>query len=397
MFNFLKKRSALSVSASVQELSLLFNDELSSGKLSSVFSAVSVISSTISSLSLQMFKEKDGVKALAKAHPLYKLLKHKPNPYMSANAMIEALINNMLLYGVGYLYPRKNALGQVIELQLLQPSDVALTNGVDAKGDKTLYYLIKGKSVAYADVLSFVYYSEDGITGSSPLKQCPHTIALGRALDEHSISFFKNGAFPSGVLSFEGELSDEGFNRIAKGWQASFSKDKSYKTAILESGGKYTPISVDAQKSQLSELKAAQVLEIARLYRIPPHKLGELSRATFSNIEQSETNYMTGTINPLLRKIEAVLNAFLLNDKERDEYYFKFNANSILRADATTRMNNYVKAIQNGIFSINEVRAMEERNPINGGDEHYINLGQGSVGDFQGIQNEIEQSGESKQ
>lgn len=393
MFNFFKKRSlppALGLDEFTSLLSSL--DIPANERLGAVYSAISVISTTISSLSLQMFKEDEkGIKTLAKAHPLYKLLKYKPNPYMSAAVLLEALVNNMLIYGVGYLHPRKNALGEVLELELLSPEDVSL-----AKKGGDYYYLVRGKELDFNALLAFSYYTNDGINAKSPLELCKSTLDLAWAIENHALNFFKNGAFPAGVVSFDGQLSDEAFKRIKTGWENSFSKDKAFKTAILEAGGKYTNISVDAQKSQLSELKAHIVLDIARLYKIPPHKMGDLSNASFSNIEQSETNFMTGTINPILIKIESVLNAFLIKEEQRGEYYFKFNANSILRADASTRMNNYVKAIQNGIFSINEVRAMEEKNPIEGGDEHYINLGQGSVGDFQGIQNQITQEGEAK-
>ncbi|EAM0085475.1 phage portal protein, partial [Campylobacter jejuni] len=128
------------------------------------------------------------------------------------------------------------------------------------------------------------------------------------------------------------------------------------------------------KNSQFLESKQFQVIEIARLFNIPPHKLGDLSRATFSNIEQQETNYMVQTITPLTTKIEQALNRFLLNQNERKEFYFKFNINAILRADSSSRWESYVKALSNGVMSINEVRALEEMNPIDNGNDHLIPL-----------------------
>ncbi len=147
-----------------------------------------------------------------------------------------------------------------------------------------------------------------------------------------------------------------------------YSGINSYKTAILEAGAKYTPITIPNKDAQFIELKQFQITDIARIFNIPAHKIGDLTHATFSNIEQQELNYAIQTIRPIVTKIESSFNRWLLKDDEKERYYFKFNLNAMLRGDVKSRFESYMLGRNMGVYSVNEIRELEELNPIEGGD-----------------------------
>ena len=350
----------------------LFTQESSikADELSAVIAAISNISETIASLPLNLYKRTKEGSILAQNHPLYELIKVAPNETMTPFTLFESFMVQMLIYGNGFLYPIRKRNGIVNSIELVEFKDINFL-----KVDNKYFYQAysNGKSIIlnYDELVNVPYHTKDGIKGIAPLRKSKNTALLAKAIEEHGLSFFTNGSFTSGIISVPDELTNQAYDRLKASFKENYSKKKAYNISILEQGATYTQTTSANKDSQFLESKQFQVIEIARLFNIPPHKLGDLSRATFSNIEQQETNYMVQTITPLTNKIEQALNRFLLNKNEWGEFYFKFNINAILRADSSSRWESYTKALQNGVMSINEVRALEEMNPIDNGDEHF--------------------------
>ena len=346
--------------------------------LSAVISAISNISDTVASLPLNLFENKDEHKIIAKNHPLYRLIRFAPNQTMTPYTLFEALVKSMLIYGNAFIYPIRNRKKEVISLEFIdEPSKLSLY-----KDEKGLYYYLynAGVRLEYNEVVNIPYHTQDGIKGIAPLRKSKNTAKLASLIENHGLKFFENGAFASGVLEVANRLDTEHYERLKESFASAFSKQNAYKPIILEEGSKFTPVFSANKDSQLLELKQFQVIEIARLFNIPPHKLGDLSRATFSNIEQQETNYMVQTIAPLTTKIEQALNRFLLREDEWGHFYFKFNVNAVLKADISTRWDSYTKALQNGVMCVNEVRELEELNPIENGNIYFQALNMTQMG-----------------
>ncbi|EAH7207235.1 phage portal protein [Campylobacter jejuni] len=357
----------------VNSLEILLEDKIKAEELSAVIAAISNISETIASLPLNLYQRTTDGSKLASNHPLYELIKIAPNETMTPFTFFEAFMVQMLIYGNGFLYPVKKRNGVINSIELIENKDI----NIFKMNGKYFYqaYSKNGSIVLnYDEVLNVPYHTKDGVKGIAPLRKSKNTTELATAIEQHGLSFFKNGSFTSGVISVPNELSEEAYSRLKQSFKENYSQKKAYNISILEGGASYAQTTSANKNSQFLESKQFQVIEIARLFNIPPHKLGDLSRATFSNIEQQETNYMVQTITPLTTKIEQALNRFLLNQNERKEFYFKFNINAILRADSSSRWESYVKALSNGVMSINEVRALEEMNPIDNGNDHLIPL-----------------------
>lgn len=335
--------------------------------ISAVYSAISAISDTISTLPLNLYHKFDDKREIAYEHYLEKLIKFSPNEYFTQTTFIEAIVKSMLVYGNAFIYPIKQRNNQIVRLELLDPTNITIFSY-----EKTPFYNYTSKDASLRlelnELINIPYFSFDGLNGLSPISACKATLELSKVVENQGIKFYKNGAFPSGVLELPNELSDEAYLRLSKSWHRAYSGNNLYKTAILESGAKYNPIAIANKDAQYVELKQFQISDIARIFNIPAHKIGDLTHATFSNIEQQELNYAIQTIRPLITKIESFLNKGLLLENEREEYYFKFNLSAMLRGDVKSRFESYMLGRNMGVYSVNEIRRLEELNPIEGGD-----------------------------
>ena len=217
--------------------------------------------------------------------------------------------------------------------------------------------------------------SYDGIKGLSPIDQAKEAVGLALATEEFGARFFGNGARPGGILEHPGVVKDpeklrESWNKVYQGAR------NSHKIAVLEEGLKYHEIGLSPEASQFLQTRKYQLNEICRIFRVPPHLVGDLERSTFSNIEHQSIDFVVHTIRPWLVRWEQAIYKNLLNAEERRLYYAKFNVDGLLRGDFATRTQGYATARQNGWMSINEIRALEEMNPIakeKGGDDYLIN------------------------
>lgn len=215
----------------------------------------------------------------------------------------------------------------------------------------------------------------DGLVGYSPIAMAKNAIGLAIAAEEYGSKFYANGAAPSGVLEHPGTLKDP--SKVRDSWSQTFGGSaNSHKVAVLEEGMKYTPISISPNEAQFLETRKFQIDEIARIFRVPPHMVGDLEKSSFSNIEQQSLEFVKYTLDPWVSRWEQNMIRSLLSEEEKKKYFIKFNVDGLLRGDYQSRMNGYATARQNGWMSANDIRELEnlDRIPAElGGDLYLIN------------------------
>ena len=225
------------------------------------------------------------------------------------------------------------------------------------------------------DVLHIPGLGFDGLVGYSPIAMAKNAVGMALACEEYGASFFANGANPSGVLEHPGVLKDPA--KVRDSWNEVYrGSGNAHKIAVLEEGMKYTPISISPEEAQFLETRKFQIDEIARLYRIPPHMVGDLEKSSFSNIEQQSLEFVKYTLDPWVIRWEQALMRSLFTPAEKQQYFIKLNVDGLLRGDYQSRMNGYATGRQNGWLSANDIRELEDLNPIQAeevGDLYLIN------------------------
>ena len=359
-------------------------NERTSMQMTAVYSCVRILSEAVASLPLNVFRYTgNGGKEKAFDHPLYRLLHDEPNPEMSSFIFRETLMTHLLLWGNAYAQIIRNGKGEVIALYPLMPDRMT----VDRDSNSRLYYKYRKSnddaptmesgvvSLAPSDVLHVPGLGFDGLVGYSPIAMAKNAIGLAIAAEEYGSKFYANGAAPSGVLEHPGTLKDP--TRVRDSWNSTFGgSSNSHKVAVLEEGMKYTPISISPNEAQFLETRKFQINEIARIFRVPPHMVGDLEKSSFSNIEQQSLEFVKYTLDPWVIRWEQALYRALLSEEEKKTYFFKFNVEGLLRGDYQSRMQGYAIARQNGWMSANDIRKLEDLDRIPaelGGDLYLIN------------------------
>ena len=358
--------------------------ERSAMQMTAVYSCVRILAEAVAGLPLHFYRYKDdGSKEKATDHTLYKLLHDEPNPEMSSFVFRETLMTHLLLWGNAYAQIIRNGKGEIIALYPLMPNKMQ----VDRDDNGEIYYIyqrsneeaktMEGNQVYLkkSDVLHIPGLGFDGLVGYSPIAMAKNAIGLAIATEEYGAKFFANGAAPSGVLEHPGTIKDP--SRVREAWQSQFGgSGNSGKVAVLEEGMKYTPISISPEQAQFLETRKFQINEIARIFRVPPHMVGDLEKSSFSNIEQQSLEFVKYTLDPWVIRWEQSLARSLLSVEEKSKYFFKFNVEGLLRGDYQSRMNGYAIARQNGWMSANDIRELENLDkisPEDGGDLYLIN------------------------
>ena len=364
--------------------------ERSAMQMTAVYCCVRILSEAVASLPLQFYRyTDDGGKEKAVDHPLYFLLHDEPNPEMTSFIFRETLMTHLLLWGNAYSQIIRNGKGEVVALYPLMPDRMK----VDRDEHGRLYYEYTvydsddvdgrkgtdkvGRTVRLQphDVLHIPGLGFDGLVGYSPIAMAKNAIGLAIATEEYGSKFFANGAAPSGVLEHPGTIKDP--SKVRESWQATFGgSGNSNKIAVLEEGMKYTPISISPEQAQFLETRKFQIDEIARIFRVPPHMIGDLEKSSFNNIEQQSLEFVKYTLDPWVSRWEQAMVRALLTPDEKKKYFFKFNVDGLLRGDYQSRMNGYATARQNGWMSANDIRELENLDRIpaeQGGDLYLIN------------------------
>ena len=364
--------------------------ERSAMQMTAVYCCVRILSEAVASLPLQFYRyTDDGGKEKAVEHPLYFLLHDEPNPEMTSFIFRETLMTHLLLWGNAYSQIIRNGKGEVVALYPLMPDrmkvdrdehgrlyyEYTVYDSDDVDGRKGTNKVGRTVRLQPHDVLHIPGLGFDGLVGYSPIAMAKNAIGLAIATEEYGSKFFANGAAPSGVLEHPGTIKDP--SKVRESWQATFGgSGNANKIAVLEEGMKYTPISISPEQAQFLETRKFQIDEIARIFRVPPHMIGDLEKSSFNNIEQQSLEFVKYTLDPWVSRWEQAMVRALLTPDEKKKYFFKFNVDGLLRGDYQSRMNGYATARQNGWMSANDIRELENLDRIpaeQGGDLYLIN------------------------
>ena len=360
-------------------------NERTAMQTTAVYACVRILAEAVASLPLHVYEyQDDGGKKLVHDHPLYYLLHDEPNPEMTSFVFRETLMSHLLIWGNAYAQIIRDGAGRVLGLYPLLPDKMDVQR--DDKGN--IYYVysrnsdenpmfkeygnirLKAENVLHIPGLGF-----DGLIGYSPIAMAKNAVGMTLACEEYGASFFANGANPGGVLEHPGVLKDP--SKVRESWNSVYrGVNNAHKIAVLEEGMKYQQIGIPPEEAQFLETRKFQINEIARLYRIPPHMVGDLDKSSFSNIEQQSLEFVKYTLDPWVIRWEQSLQRSLLLPGEKGKYFIKLNVDGLLRGDYQSRMNGYAVGRQNGWFSANDIREMENMNPIpdeEGGNLYLIN------------------------
>ena len=360
-------------------------NERTAMQTTAVYACVRILSETIASLPLHVYAYKDdGGKELVYNHQLYHILHDEPNPEMTSFVFRETLMSHLLVWGNAYAQIIRDGAGRVVSLYPLLPNKME----VERDDSGRLYYVYSRQSdenpnfkgygeivLRQEDVLHIPGLGFDGLVGYSPIAMAKNAVGMTIACEEYGASFFANGANPGGVLEHPGVLKDPG--KVRASWNAVYQGvSNAHKVAVLEEGMKYQQIGIPPEEAQFLETRKFQINEIARLYRIPPHMVGDLEKSSFSNIEQQSLEFVKYTLDPWVIRWEQSFQKALLLPGEKGKYFIKLNVDGLLRGDYQSRMNGYATGRQNGWLSSNDIREMEDMNPIpdeEGGNRYLIN------------------------
>jgi HK97 family phage portal protein len=342
------------------------------------WSCTRVIAEDVASLPLPVYRKLiPRGKVRAPEHPLYRLLHDEPNPEMQAMDFREAVTSHAVTWGNGYAEIERTNAGTIKALWPLRPDRMRLE-----RRDGQLYYLYTVGGVTYAllprQVLHIHGLGFDGVVGYSVARVGANSIGIGMALDEYAGRLFSNGAAPRGVIEQPDngkKLGDESIKRLRTNWDETYGGlSNVHRVAVLEEGLTYKAVGLPPNDTQMLESRQYQAVEVCRWFRMQPHKIGILDRATWANIEQQNIEHGTDTIRPWCVRWEQAVTARLLTEAERRDYVAEHLIDAIMRGDAKSRGEAHSLGIQSGYLCPNDVAEMENRNPIEGGDQYFIPL-----------------------
>ncbi len=345
------------------------------------FAGVRVIAEDLGALPLFLYERLKRGKARATSHPLYTLLHDAPNDMMGAMAFREALQGHALTWGGGAAYVvTHERTGVIEELWPLRPDrlHVKVRQLGRGRAERWFQYVddVNGiyANLAPGEVLYVNGLGFDGLRGYSVVELAANSIGLGLATEHYGAKTFSNGSAPAAPCPAE-NLSPEARKRMADDWENIHRGiDRAHRVAILEEGVTWQQVGLPNDANQFLETRKLQVTDMARWLRLPPHKIGDLERATFSNIEQQQLDYVSSALNSWLVRWEQAILTQLLLPEERRRYFVEHLVDALLRGDTMTRYQAYAVGRQWGWMSANDVRERENMNPVDGGDAYLVPL-----------------------
>ena len=349
--NFLLAGSDKSLSAVNPNTALTF---------STVFACVRVIAESIATLPLFVYKRDGNNKIKAINHPLYSLLHDAPNNECTSVSFIESLITQILLVGNGFVEIVRDNFNIVKELHLIDSNKIRIfrdTNNTilfEYNSDGVLITLSKSQ------VMHIAGLGWNGIIGLSPISMMRKQITTGLHQDNFALDFFSNGVKKVPIISHPSRLNQDAKKNLKESFREAWEKG----IVVLEEGMKIDPITMNLSDAQFLESRRFSVEEICRIFRVPPHLIGDLSRSTNNNIEHQSIEFVTHTIRPWCVRIEKALNSYLLNHLEKKKYYIEFNLDGLLRGDTLTRQQANQIKLNNGVLTRNEWRRQENLNEV---------------------------------
>ena len=356
-------------------------------KYSAVFSCVKVLSETYASSPIMLYRKKDDGREKVNDLAVYDILHNRPNEEMSAFSYKEATEASRNLGGNTVSERLVNRRGELLGLY---PYPHTVVNIQRNKQTRKLEYVIgddkESKTLNRDQVLHIPGLSFDGVIGLNPITYTARAIALGMSYETFAINLYKNGANSTGAFKHPEALKEEAYHRLKKELKQNYTGlINSGTPMLLEDGLEFTPFTINPVDAQLLESKRFQIEDIARIFRVPLHLLQDLTRATNNNIEHQSLEFIMYTMLPIYKRAEDAMNAQLLTREERQAgYYLEFKMDGLLRGDQQSRYASYAIARQWGIMSINDIRKLENLNPIPGGDTYLQPLNMISVDQAEG-------------
>ena len=389
IFSWFKKKTEnrLSTSKSIfwgASNSGTYVNENTAMQTTAVYACVRVIAEAVASLPVHIYQNDERGARLVPGHPLHVLLNLSPNPDMTNFVLLETIMHHLLLWGNAYCQLLRDGTGRVKFIYPLLPGKMDVSR--NDKGE--IYYTYwrdrdetrpkeesGGVTLRKEDVLHIPGLSYDGMVGYSPIALAKNAVGLAIATEEYGAGFFANNANPGGILEHPGALKKP--ENIRDSWEALYKgSSRSHRLAVLEEGLTFKQVSVPPEQAQFLQTRKYQLNEIARIFRVPPHMVGDLEKSSFSNIEQQSLEFVKYTVEPWVIRLEKSLCKSLLMPSEWGNIYIKFSLDGLLRGDYETRMKGYAIGIQNGFMSPNDARRLEDMNLIpaeDGGDSYLVN------------------------
>jgi HK97 family phage portal protein len=349
-------------------------------RLSAVSACVRLISESIGSLPLHVYRRVDDSRRVRDTSTQQSRLLHdEPNRIMTSFVFRETMAAHVLVWGNAFAAILRDGAANPRELLPLHPACVTIKKAPNGELVYTVTLDHKTYTLNQADVLHVPGLAFDGICGMSPIRYAAQSIGLALAAEQYGSAFFGNGSMPSGVLKTASNLNAAQQKQIADSWMAAYGGSaKAHKTAVLANGAEFQRVSIAPEEAQFIETRKMQVGEIARWYRVPPHMIGDLEHATFSNIEHQALEFVTHTLRPWLVRFEQEFNRKLfpsaVDSGRPSNYYAEFNVDGLLRGDIKSRSDYYVRGRQWGWLSVNDVRTRENMEPIDNGDVYLTPL-----------------------
>jgi len=330
-------------------------------KASAVFACVRVRAETVASLPWVVYRRlSGGGKERDPSHPLYELLHDQPNPEQTAIEFRENLIGHLDLWGNAYAEIDWDARGRVRALYPLRPDRVT-----EEERDGKLYYVVTLPDGARKGLPAWRVWHTRGFMGQSVIANARESIGLALAGEEYGARFFGNDSRPGGVLKSPKVLTKEAAKNLKESWETAHSGlENRHRVAVLEEGVEWQQIGIPPEDAQYLELRQFQVVDIARFFRVPPHKIASLERATFSNIEHQSIEFVVDCIRPICVRLEQSARRCLLTTEERPTWIAEHVIDGLLRGDTASRYQAYAIGRQWGWLSADDIRELENQNPL---------------------------------
>lgn len=336
-------------------------------RLSAVYACIKIISESVAKLPLHVYETTNGTRQVAKTHPVHRLLYSDPNEYMTSFAFRQAITEIALRWGNGYARIIRGVGSRPVKFKLYPGGSCSIL-----ESDEQLFVQTPDGLIPYYDIFHLRGLGT-GITGLSPIRYAAESMGISLNAQTFGRKFFENGAHVGGVLEHPGKLSDTAFAHLKESFNAtSGGLDNVARPKILEEGMKYTKISLPPNEAQFIETRQFGTTDICRWYGMKPHKIADLANATFSNIEQQNIEFVQDCLMPWCNRFEQEADRKLFRETEKPYFYSKFNLNALMRGDSAARATYYKEMFGIGVFSQNDILELEDMNPIEGGNRHYV-------------------------
>lgn len=337
-------------------------------RIGAVYGCVRVLSESVAKLPYGVYKnDGNGGKKSASSHPVHRLIYSEPNEFMTSFAFRQAMMDIALRWGNAFARIERDGMARPVRLRIFEAGTVSLQLFEGA-----LYAVTPEGTIPYYDIFHLRGLGV-GIEGNSPIRQAATNMGISLSSQAYGKAFFDNGANVGTVLEHPGRLGDTAYNNLQKSFTEKHAGvANAHKPMILEEGMKLQRMGIPPNEAQFLETRKFGVADIARIYGVPLYKLAELDGSIKANVEQQSIEFVTDALLPWLVRWEQEANRKLFRESEKGKYYTKFNVNGLLRGDSTARATFYKEMFSIGVFSQNDIRELEEQNPIEGGDRYYV-------------------------